>query len=198
MHIVHLSINLYQRHAKIEYIYEYITMGNPELINSTKVSILTKESTSSGFTYVTKEYSVIPIDSEESVIAEMKKTVAFATPDRFLIAIDKLDKNGTLDNAKKRSDEYNDHPHKLLMDVYDCIVVNRQCFRVIAILMYNINLNIITWEKQSDLQKCLYVKIICTYCGVEDTLFPPINELIENHYNILSTVYKMSKSAFSS
>lgn len=173
-------------------------MGNPELINSTKVSILTKEASAYGFNYVTKEYSLIPIDSEESVIAEMKKTVAFATPDRFLTAIDKLDKNGTLDNTKKRSDEYNDHPHKLLMDVYDCIVVNRQCFRVIAILMYNINLNIITWEKQSDLQKCLYVKIICTYCGVEDTLFPPINELIENHYNILSTVYKMSKSAFSS
>jgi hypothetical protein len=129
---------------------------------------------------------------------EIKSPSKISVNEEECTAIDKLDKNGTLDNAKKRSDEYNDHPHKLLMDVYDCIVVNRQCFRVIAILMYNINLNIITWEKQSDLQKCLYVKIICTYCGVEDTLFPPINELIENHYNILSTVYKMSKSAFSS
>lgn len=174
-------------------------MGNPEIINPTKVSILTKEYTSEGFRYVTKEYPVIPIDSEDNVIQEMKKTVAFATPDRILIAIDKLDKldkNGTFDKAKKRSDEYNDHPHKLLMDVYDCIVVNRQCFRVIAILIYNIDLYNSIWEKQSDLQKCLYVKIICTYCGVEDTLFPPINELIENHYNILKNVYKMAKSAF--
>ena len=171
-------------------------MGNPILINQTTALIITKEMTPNGFKYVEKNVQTIPIDPEKNVIDEMKKTVAFATPDRVLNAIDKLDKNGTLDNVKKRSDEYNDHPHKLLMDIYNCIIENRQCFRVIAILIYNIDLYQSIWEKQTDLQKSTYVKIICIYCGVEDTLFPPINELIENYYNILKNVYKMSKTAY--
>lgn len=134
---------------------------------------------------------LIPVDTEEAIVEEMSKTVTLVAPANFKKAIDYFVSNGQL-KEEQCIDDYMNSPLKWLLDIYDCLQSNLKIYRILAIFEYNIKTHKLFWNTMPLKHKMLYVKIICIYCSVENTIMAPLMSLIE-HGDMWQQVYLKSK-----